>query len=119
MVASLGDAKLPESGKKAIARCVEQHLRGLQELFPSDLSKEGTEWVRQIVQITQQSKRVRSRQDETLLPVVILDAGFASEKNIFTLEEKGYSYLVNVTRGSRKKFAEYFNKEDFKVLPSR
>jgi transposase len=319
VVASLGDTKLPESEKKAIARSVEQHLRGTQELFPSDLSKEGAEWVRHIVQVTQKSKRVCLKQegsvvdgvlidkietenvlqlgpqlvalkaweelglsnvltstgmsssmqdiaqlmianrlieplsewalidwsqrtalpeilnvrvtktskdrlyrasdqllthrkvvekslrqhekdlfslrrsivlydvtnmhfegeckanpkakhgknkqkrndcpqvalgvaydengfalahevfegnmadtntltlilerldleDETLLPVVILDAGFASEKNISLLEEKGYNYLVNITRGSRKKYAGYFEKAEFKILPGR
>lgn len=57
--------------------------------------------------------------EKSLLPVVILDAGFASEKNITYLEEKGYSYLINITRGSRKKYAESFEKEAFKVLPDR
>lgn len=319
VVASLGNAKVPESEKKAIARCVEQCLLGVQDLFPSDLSEEGAAWVRQIVQIAQRSKEVRLKQegstvdgvlidevetenvlqlgpqlvalkaweelklseelsaagvpssviktaqlmianrlikplsewalidwsqrtalpeilnvrvtktskdrlyrtsdhlvmhrkaiekslrqrekdlfslqrsvvlydvtnmhfegeckanpkakygknkqkrndclqvalgvaydgngfamahevfegniadtntlelildrldlgDKTLLPVVILDAGFASEKNICLLEEKGYSYVINVTRGSRKKYTEYFEREEFTVLPGR
>lgn len=57
--------------------------------------------------------------DKDLLPVVILDAGFASEENIARLEEKGYSYLVNITRGSRKEYAQYFNQEAFTALPNR
>jgi len=52
-------------------------------------------------------------------PVVILDAGFASKENLQQLREKGYSYLINITRGSRKKYAEQFEAEDFAVLPHR
>jgi len=52
-------------------------------------------------------------------PVVILDAGFASKESLQLLREKGYSYLVNITRGSRKKYAQYFEAEDFSVLADR
>jgi transposase len=52
-------------------------------------------------------------------PVVILDAGFASKENLQHLREKGYSYLVNITRGSRKKYAQYFAAKDFSVLANR
>ena len=54
-----------------------------------------------------------------LKPVVILDAGFASKTNIAMLKERGYSYLVNITRGSRAKYAEVFEKEIFEELPGR
>lgn len=57
--------------------------------------------------------------EDTLKPVVILDAGFASEENIHMLEEKGYNYIINVTRGSRKKYKEYFDTERFTPLPRR
>ena len=57
--------------------------------------------------------------EEGLKPVVILDAGFASAANIALLKERGYSYLVNITRGSRAKYAEVFEKESFQVLPGR
>ena len=57
--------------------------------------------------------------DEGLQPVVILDAGFASEENISFLEERGCSYLVNITRGSRTRYAEYFANETFSPLPGR
>ena len=52
-------------------------------------------------------------------PVVILDAGFASKENLQLLKAKGYSYLVNMTRGSRKQYAEHFEATDFSVLPNR
>ena len=57
--------------------------------------------------------------DEGLRPVVILDAGFASEENIGLLEKRGCSYLVNITRGSRTRYAEYFKNETFSPLPGR
>ena len=57
--------------------------------------------------------------DEGLKPVVILDAGFASEENIRFLEERGCSYLVNITRGRRTRYAEYFANETFSPLPGR
>ncbi|MBC8876065.1 MAG: IS1634 family transposase [Planctomycetes bacterium] len=57
--------------------------------------------------------------DEGLRPVVILDAGFASEANIKLLEERGCSYIVNITRGSRTRYADYFKNETFSPLPGR
>lgn len=57
--------------------------------------------------------------DEGLRPVVILDAGFASEENIKLLEERGCSYIVNITRGSRTRYAESFGNETFSPLPGR
>ncbi|RKX39422.1 MAG: IS1634 family transposase [Verrucomicrobia bacterium] len=57
--------------------------------------------------------------DGGLKPVVILDAGFASEENIKLLEERGCSYLVNITRGSRTRYADYFENETFSPLPGR
>jgi transposase len=56
---------------------------------------------------------------DLLKPVVILDAGFASKANIGMLKKRGYSYLINITRGSRTKYAECFAKEVFEALPGR
>jgi len=52
-------------------------------------------------------------------PVVVLDAGFASEANIALLKELGYAYLINITRGSRTKYADAFAGEDFTPIPGR
>jgi hypothetical protein len=52
-------------------------------------------------------------------PVVILDAGFASANNIALLKERGYAYLINITRGSRTKYAADFAAKDFVPIPSR
>ena len=52
-------------------------------------------------------------------PVVILDAGIATEANLSLLRTQGYAYLVNVTRGSRAKYAEAFRGDDFEPLPGR
>lgn len=54
-----------------------------------------------------------------LKPVVILDAGFASVENLALLRELGYSYLINITRGSRQKYAAEFAVSGFELLPDR
>ena len=57
--------------------------------------------------------------DEGLKPVVILDAGFASKDNLKLLKKRGFSYLINITRSSRSKYAQDFEAEDFEILPGR
>lgn len=52
-------------------------------------------------------------------PIVILDAGFASEENIERLKEKGFSYLINITRSNRTKYAESFAQGGFEPIPGR
>ncbi len=52
-------------------------------------------------------------------PVVVLDAGFASQGNIALLKDLGYAYLINITRGSRKKYTEAFAEEGFVPIPDR
>ena len=54
-----------------------------------------------------------------LKPVVVLDAGFASRANIELLRERNYSYLINITRNNRKRYAEFFGREQFEELPGR
>jgi transposase len=54
-----------------------------------------------------------------LKPVVILDAGFASKETLAAIKSRGYSYLVNITRGSRAKYAKEFKKDGFEQLPGR
>ena len=57
--------------------------------------------------------------DSGAKPVVILDAGFASAENLSLLKEKGYSYLINITRSSREKYAESFKNGTFAPIPGR
>lgn len=57
--------------------------------------------------------------DARLKPVVILDAGFASEANIALLEAREISYIINITRGSRSRYAEHFENQTFVPLPGR
>lgn len=52
-------------------------------------------------------------------PVVILDAGFASKENLTSLRNLGYSYLINITRSNRRKYAEQFASGGFECLPDR
>jgi transposase len=57
--------------------------------------------------------------DEGGKPLVVLDAGFASEKNLALLEERKLDYLINVTRGSRTAYADHFKEADFEVISGR
>ncbi len=52
-------------------------------------------------------------------PVVILDAGFASKENIALLKERGLGYVINITRGSRARYAEAFAEGGFETVPGR
>lgn len=52
-------------------------------------------------------------------PVVILDAGFASKANIALLKERGLGYVINITRGSRTRYAQDFAAEGFATVPGR
>lgn len=54
-----------------------------------------------------------------LKPVVILDAGFASAANITLLKERGLSYLINITRGTRAKYTASFAQGGFEAVPGR
>jgi transposase len=51
--------------------------------------------------------------------VAILDAGIATADNLQMLRDRGYAYLVNITRGSRARYADYFNEPGFDALPGR
>ena len=61
----------------------------------------------------------KSEAKTALKPVVILDAGFASAANLKMLKARGWSYLINITRGSRQQYADSFATEGFDVLPGR
>lgn len=52
-------------------------------------------------------------------PVVILDAGFASEANLILLRERGFGYLINITRSIRTRYAEDFAQDGFEAVPGR
>lgn len=51
--------------------------------------------------------------------MVILDAGFASKENLTPLRGLSYSYLINITRGGRQKYAAEFAASGFELLPDR
>jgi hypothetical protein len=54
---------------------------------------------------------------EEVKPVVILNAGFASKKNIALLKARDLCYVINITRGSRAKYAEAFAAGGFEMVP--
>ncbi len=56
----------------------------------------------------------------TKKPIVILDAGVATRKNLQLLKSKGFSYLVNDSRRKRKVYKEEFlNEEGFIPISGR
>lgn len=60
----------------------------------------------------------RGSEDEEL-PLVILDAGFATKKNLKWLKDNGYGYVVNITRGKRAQYADEFDSAGFEEVPGR
>ena len=56
VIASLGDAQLPENEERPLALAVQSRLQGEQDLFEADLSKEALNWVARIVALAARSK---------------------------------------------------------------
>lgn len=53
-------------------------------------------------------------------PMVIVDAGIATQANLSELRERGYGYLVNETRKNRGQYAERFAEDAlFESVPDR
>jgi hypothetical protein len=71
VVASLGDAALPQRETPAIARAVENHLAGHSELLPAELSEEAAGWVRRILQLAGRPKSAPPVCPETVDGVVV------------------------------------------------
>jgi len=81
------------------------------EVFPGNMSDSKT--------LEQMLERLGKLCLDDTKPVVVLDAGIATKDNLRMLKERGYSFLVNVTRGSRKKYKEAFQTGTFEPLPNR
>lgn len=64
-------------------------------------------------------EKLEGGNDEKTKSMVIVDAGIATKDNLQMLKEKGYSYLVNVTRNSRSKYAQDFDQDGFSELEGR
>lgn len=73
VIASLGDASLPEGEERMIARAVERRLRGELALFDEDLSREASEWVTRIVKVASSSKATASHDPSKVLDGVLVD----------------------------------------------
>lgn len=71
VVISLGDATLPEIEKPFIARAVENHLSGHDELLAVELSDEAAGWVRRILQLAGRSKSARPVCEKTIDGVLV------------------------------------------------
>ena len=96
----------------AVGMAFNEHALALaHEVFEGNISDAKT--------LLQMLERLGGTEQPDGKPVVILDAGIATEANLGLLKEKGYAYLVNVTRGSRAKYTEQFRADDFVALPGR
>jgi len=129
VLASLGDAKIPETEQKKIARAIVDQLNG-----QSDLLSEWAliDWVERTalpelldIRVTKTLLHLLYRlrlgtpgEDGREKPLVILEAGFASKANLALLRERELGYLINITRGSRAGFAEEFAADGFEKVPS-
>lgn len=71
VVASLGDANIPSSDEKSIARAVADHLRGQGALLGEKLSTEAAQWVTHILQIIARSKSAQTTRTETVDGVLV------------------------------------------------
>lgn len=53
-------------------------------------------------------------------PLVVMDAGVATRKNLNLLREHGFGYLVNDSRGQRQRYREIFReKQGFQIVRGR
>jgi len=53
-------------------------------------------------------------------PLIVMDAGVATRRNLDLLRAHGFGYLVNDTRGQRKRYIEIFRQQDgFQVVADR
>lgn len=58
--------------------------------------------------------------DDGKKPLVVMDAGVASRKNLDLLHAHGFGYLVNDTRGQRNRYLAAFREQkDFQIVPGR
>ena len=77
VVASLGDATIPEEEKRAIARAVEDRLGGQSSLLDDKLSQEAAAWADRILQVIGRSKSARPAQADKVDGVLV--DGIATE----------------------------------------
>ena len=73
VIASLGDAKLPEREMRQMAKAVEMRLQGQCEMIEPELSAEATEWVARMVRVAQRSKSVAPKDEQPHLDGVLVD----------------------------------------------
>lgn len=72
VIASLGDAQLPEGENSQIAQAVERRLLGKEDWFEQDaLSKDAAAWVARVVQIAGRSKASSPVKSDTLDGVIL------------------------------------------------
>jgi transposase len=83
------------------------------EVFEGNQSDSGS-----LVKMLGRLEEIAGRKKEK--PLVIMDAGVASRKNLQVLREHGFHYVVNDSRSRRAEYrAAFEEKEKFKVVPGR
>ena len=73
VLASLGDANIPHSQYKAIARAVERRLNREELMLPVELSVEAASWVVRIVRLAEQARSIPLKAGTTRLDGVLAD----------------------------------------------
>lgn len=81
------------------------------EVFEGNIAESAT--------LARMLERLALPEEGALKPVVILDAGFASAENLALLKARGLGYLINITRGSRARYADQFALGGFEPVPGR
>ncbi len=74
VIASLGDAHIPEPSRIVIAQTVECKLKGQAQLLPSTLTQSEAQWVDQIIQIIERSLSSKPKKDIEVVNGVKIDA---------------------------------------------
>ena len=71
IVVSLGKMKLQEESRHTVARCVEQSLRGEQNLFRNEITSQEAEWIDYIVKIFERTRSAKLNDSELKLDGVL------------------------------------------------
>jgi len=76
-----------------------------------------------LVKMIDSLQKICTKDDElisSVKPLIIVDAGVATQKNLKLLRKKGYRYLVNDSRRKRSKYREAFSQSaDFTKISDR
>jgi len=87
------------------------------ETFPGNTNDSRT--LVMILRRLEQLTRDDAFLDSAVTPLVIVDAGIATRRNLEAIRQNGFSYLVNDRRGRRGRWREAFAEEGFTTIEDR